>query len=983
LKLQKITTIVFSCGARRYLAFYAGFFFLCFFQTISLRAQNISGVINTYSEVLSVDTCLNQLVISDATGFSVGDRVLLIQMKGAVIDLSNTAAFGTVTNYENAGNYEFANIASIAGLTITLKNKIVRLYTAPRGFVQLVRVPQYNNVTINGKLTASPWDGRKGGIVVLEASGTISLNADIDVSGMGFIGGQNLTKEIALPNQTDYFSAIATQTNAEKGEGIAKDSIGFEAGRGPLANGGGGGNDQNAGGGGGSNGGLGGLGGDQGTTATYSQLAIGGLGGRRIDYQTFSNRIFFGGGGGAGQENDTHGSDGGDGGGIVIIRGNILAANGKISADGSSALEALEDGAGGGGGGGTIVLDVNTIQNNPALSAQGGNGGNNNAPDNVVQHWCYAPGGGGSGGLVVVKGPSVPPSNLNGGKAGTVINNALPCFNTTFGAADGEKGGGIWNNIITDGNVLFTYPKIAKSRDTICQGDFAQLGLPGAHGFKWTPNIGLDNDAIANPKASPANTTRYTVNYLDDRNCDFQDTVLVIVNPKPKPKIAGSDSVCSGQTFFYKIDPFPGATYQWTANGGSILTGQGSEDIGILWGSGTTGTINVDVIAPGSLCEGIDVMNVVISPAISATISGADTICSGDTVILTATAGFAKYIWSNGDSLQSIKVATSGDYFVQTISGGGCITYSDTVSVLVHKPSMISIIPSAPMMGDVGGVDTLILSDSVKSISWSTGSTKDTLFITDSGTYSVSIIDSNGCPATASIYIPRDISAPEITLSLDTLEAAPCDEIIFPLRIDTSKNMPPSGATDYVTEITFDQSLLSPADKTNYVIHGRWGTITLYGTRPDFQINGVLPGLQFTVALGDTIATILKIETFAFKNGKKVRITTYNGLFKLTKLCTEGGVRLFAETDSLILKQNIPNPAHDRTTITYSLIEEGNSRLWISDIVGRKVATLLDAYAKPGLYSIDFNTSVLSGGNYFYFLQTPTSLKRRMMRIEK
>src|SRR5882672_9114430 len=112
---------------------------------------------------------------------SVGDRVLLIQMRGAEIDLSNTPSFGTVTNYANSGNYEFGNIAEIKGLSITLKNKIVRLYTAPDGFVQLVRVTQYNDVTIAGKVTADPWNHRKGGVVVFEATGTVTLNADIDV----------------------------------------------------------------------------------------------------------------------------------------------------------------------------------------------------------------------------------------------------------------------------------------------------------------------------------------------------------------------------------------------------------------------------------------------------------------------------------------------------------------------------------------------------------------------------------------------------------------------------------------------------------------------------------------------------------------------------------------------------------------------------------------------------------------------------------
>src|SRR5689334_9356845 len=116
---------VFSSRFGRFTTYRICFLLLCFCVSTSLRAQNISGIINAYSEVLEIDTCMNQLLVANATPFSVGNRVMIIQMKGAQIDQSNTAAFGTVTNYGNAGNYEFGTIASIQGLSITLVDKIV------------------------------------------------------------------------------------------------------------------------------------------------------------------------------------------------------------------------------------------------------------------------------------------------------------------------------------------------------------------------------------------------------------------------------------------------------------------------------------------------------------------------------------------------------------------------------------------------------------------------------------------------------------------------------------------------------------------------------------------------------------------------------------------------------------------------------------------------------------------------------------------
>ena len=183
-------------------------------------------------------------------------------------------------------------------------------------------------------------------------------------------------------------------------------------------------------------------------------------------------------------------------------------------------------------------------------------------------------------------------------------------------------------------------------------------------------------------------------------------------------------------------------------------------------------------------------------------------------------------------------VTKAGDYFVKAISPGGCVTYSDTVTIVVHPLPIVIISATSPEVPDSGGIDTLTLTEKYASVIWSTGASADTIFVTDSGTYRVSVVDSNGCSGNASIFINRGIGPPSITVSLDTLEGAPCDHIVFPIRIDTSKNMPPSGATDYVAVITFNESLLAPVDNSipSVIIDSanhRWRTITLRGVRPD------------------------------------------------------------------------------------------------------------------------------------------------------
>ena len=60
------------------------------------QTHNISGIINTYTPVIGFSPCNNKITVEDAATFNGGDTVLMIQMKGAAIDSTNTAAFGTI-----------------------------------------------------------------------------------------------------------------------------------------------------------------------------------------------------------------------------------------------------------------------------------------------------------------------------------------------------------------------------------------------------------------------------------------------------------------------------------------------------------------------------------------------------------------------------------------------------------------------------------------------------------------------------------------------------------------------------------------------------------------------------------------------------------------------------------------------------------------------------------------------------------------------
>ncbi|MDX1908721.1 MAG: T9SS type A sorting domain-containing protein [Bacteroidia bacterium] len=371
----------------------------------ALAQTPISGTINQYTAVLSINPVNQTLEVADASIFAANDRVLLIQMQGAVINEGNGAGFGNVTDLNGAGTYEFATVCDLdigSGL-VSFQNGISGTYN-PQGVanasIQLIKVPQYADAVVTGTLTAPAWNGTTGGVLALEVSGTLTLNATIDLNGRGFRGGAYANSALACSFLTiypDFFYPASGLRGAKKGEGIATYITGKDGGKGTQAQGGGGGNDHNTGGGGGGNYSAGGTGGTRQTTGFNCAGAHPGVGGRTLAALGYSNLnpyVFAGGGGGAGQGNNNEGTGGGNGGGIIMIKAGTLTGNGQtIRASGQSATDGLSDGGGGGGGGGVIMLAVNTFSGALTLEARGGDGA-----DTDIN--CEGPGGGGAGGVI-------------------------------------------------------------------------------------------------------------------------------------------------------------------------------------------------------------------------------------------------------------------------------------------------------------------------------------------------------------------------------------------------------------------------------------------------------------------------------------------------------------------------------------------------------------------------------------------------------
>ena len=449
-------------------------------SSLYLFAQTpIEGIINDYARVDFIDYCDGKIATSDAGQFESGDQIIVIQMQGAVINENNGANFGNINNPRSAGLYEVATIDRKIGDTLIVESYLINEYDLD-GSIQIVSYPKYNNALIANELTAKSWDGETGGVLAFSVENDLTFNADINVDGKGFRGGQSISLvndcSGALNNASLYFYAESNWRGAQKGEGIAKKITNKESGKGAQATGGGGGNDHNAGGGGGANISTGGRGGDR-ITSFFTGDCKGdnpGIGGKFITRD--EKRIFMGGGGGAGHANNNFGTDGGNGGGIVILDvGNDVTGNFSINANGINVQDiAAGDGAGGGGAGGTVVVNSRFVLNSIDINAIGGKGGD---ADNDFSNTCFGPGGGGSGGYIFTN-RSANVENVNGGANGLSIKSGRG----NCGDNDAEPGSnGFVSNDLSElptGNILITGPSwVTQPQQAVlmCDGDDLML----------------------------------------------------------------------------------------------------------------------------------------------------------------------------------------------------------------------------------------------------------------------------------------------------------------------------------------------------------------------------------------------------------------------------------------------------------------------------------------------------------------------------
>jgi hypothetical protein len=139
--------------------------------------------------------------------------------------------------------------------------------------------------------------------------------------------------------------------------------------------------------------------------------------------------------------------------------------------------------------------------------------------------------------------------------------------------------------------------------------------------------------------------------------------------------------------------------------------------------------------------------------------------------------------------------------------------------------------------------------------------------------------------------------------------------------------------------------------------------------------NGLIEGGPGVFSVGDTMVTA-RVDDGRGRNDTQ----TYT-------LHIHPTVGIDSETNQVpqqyALHQNYPNPFNPTTTINYQIPELSFVTLKVFDVLGSKVATLVNEEKAAGTYDIELNAVNLPSGIYFYKLQAGDFVETKKMVLMK
>ena len=376
---------------------------------------------------------------------------------------------------------------------------------------------------------------------------------------------------------------------------------------------------------------------------------------------------------------------------------------------------------------------------------------------------------------------------------------------------------------------------------------------------------------------------------------------------------------------------------------------------------------------PSIGCDNLKDLSIikVLKPSINGNLQS----CEGktETYSIIPTQGF-KYKWNvnngtiSGDSTQPNVTIRWGSV------GNAKLTAYQYNSEQCFDSSTVAIqIYSNPAQPTITKQDSFLITDADKGIQWYlndqiiTGANAQKFKPSNSGKYTVSVTNSNGCSSLSAPYT-YDNSDDFTYLKIDNKSGSPGDQVNVYIRLNKGKDFANYNISNLNGVLEINSSILYPEESNKGTVVGSSRYIQI-NLDTNYIAENVIRSIPLKVMLGNSLISEIKLTNLK-NNNIPVNIPIRQGKFNLTGVCLEGGPRLISSAGTVVINSIVPNPAKDKITINYESLESGNTVIYIINSRGETVKTLFSGDLSPGKHQSEYTVKDLTSGEYYVIMQT-------------
>ena len=604
------------------------------------------------------------------------------------------------------------------------------------------------------------------------------------------------------------------------------------------------------------------------------------------------------------------------------------------------------------------------------------------------------------------------PSN---GLSSTTVSNPLanPNSTTTYtvtGTSNGCTGSASITVTVNPPASISATP----ANPSYCTGsNGVQINAAGGSGnnYIWTPATGLSNANIANPLASPASNTTYTVTGANSNGCSGSATVSVAVHNPPALNITPSNpTICTGGSIQLFVS---GAnTYSWSPSSGLNTT------------SGSVVTANPTGIGPHTYtvtgtdvygCTNTSTVTVTAtnSPAVTVSANIQPPYCQGQTVILTPSITGASYLWTpTNQTTNSIGVSSTGTYSVAVTNPSGCTgTYTSApLTVTINQNPTVPVISVTPNPACAGQAVSFSTSSPGPGYTWSGPNgfhytvqnppTINSVGILSTGNYTLTVTNTEGCSAVSNV-INLVVNDTNVTITgdptvcsgqYDTLTATQGTSYLWAPGGQTTQSVYVNSSGVYTVTVT-NPNFCSGAPRSAFI------TVSSSSSPP-------VPAISITNAGNGHINLVASPSTgynyqwYLNMTGISQPISGATGdvlfnadlcgyyLIEITDLvsgCASAsgqvycpvGMNEFSSKGSIFI---YPNPTHDQLNISGEGLKNGTYEITMTDLLGQQ---LMKSKAEVSNDKVSLMISIEQLSTGIYFLNIRSEKFHKTFKVEK